>query len=480
MSPYLGILIPSAKRPKNMHQITSNGALVLAGHSHQDHTYDIDGNELSPESTKRPLFIQTPSASAQFTGFPIPGAVGYRIVRVEDKQTYPQEYTDITTVGNIIKRIVAWLGSPGELHAYDSLGRHVGLLNSGEEEWGIPDSAYIGPYVVVGAEGHYETSPETIIVFEPSDDYLYEVVGTEQGTYGLHITSTGGGEETSFEAVEIPTSPGSRHVYMVDWSALSAGEEGVYVDIDADGDGIFERSITADSELTALEFSGVPVADAGPDQTVEQSSYYGAEVALDGSGSTDPESTPGTNDDIVAFDWYEGQTFLGSGETFDHTFGVGEHAVTLLVIDSWGLTDEDEVVITVTGSEPSASQLWIFPTVILRDMGDWQIMAMLRLREGVTKDQIDLDQPLLLYPGEIEATRQYAVQSGGRWRPRTTIFAFFNKDSLMAAVPADGPVELLVAGQLKTGTWFGGTDTVRIVSWGPWEPWWEFLLDYSD
>jgi hypothetical protein len=50
----------------------------------------------------------------------------------------------------------------------------------------------------------------------------------------------------------------------------------------------------------------------------------------------------------------------------------------------------------------------------------------------------------------------------------------------MAAVPADGPVELLVAGQLKTGTWFGGTDTVRIVSWGPWEPWWEFLLDYSD
>jgi hypothetical protein len=90
-----------------------------------------------------------------------------------------------------------------------------------------------------------------------------------------------------------------------------------------------------------------PVANAGTDQTVEQESYAGTEITLDGSGSTDVDSTPGTNDDIVSFDWYEADTFLGSGEVLKHTFPLGTHTVTLKVTDSFGETDDDEVVITV-------------------------------------------------------------------------------------------------------------------------------------
>jgi parallel beta-helix repeat protein len=95
-----------------------------------------------------------------------------------------------------------------------------------------------------------------------------------------------------------------------------------------------------------------PVANAGPDQTVEQESYAGAEVTLDGSGSTDPDSTEGTNDDIVSFEWYEGGTPLGSGEIMNRTFGLSSHTVTLVVTDSAGEVDDDEVVITVLDTTP--------------------------------------------------------------------------------------------------------------------------------
>jgi len=95
-----------------------------------------------------------------------------------------------------------------------------------------------------------------------------------------------------------------------------------------------------------------PVADAGPDQLVEATSSDGASITLDGSGSTDPDSTPGTNNDIEFFDWYEGATLLGSGETINYTFPLGSHTVTLVVTDFLGETDSDEVVIVVQDTTP--------------------------------------------------------------------------------------------------------------------------------
>jgi hypothetical protein len=95
-----------------------------------------------------------------------------------------------------------------------------------------------------------------------------------------------------------------------------------------------------------------PVAEAGDDQTVEQDSYAGTEVTLDGSSSTDLDSTPGTNDDIVSFHWYEGATLLGSGQVITYTFPLGSHTVTLTVTDSYGETDSNDVIIIVQDTSP--------------------------------------------------------------------------------------------------------------------------------
>jgi hypothetical protein len=113
-----------------------------------------------------------------------------------------------------------------------------------------------------------------------------------------------------------------------------------------------------------------PVADAGDD--IEKACDPDADVTvtLDGSGSSDPDSTPETNDDLVLFEWFEDygtaeENKLGEGETLDVVFDVGMHTITLVVTDSEDETDTDEVLVTITDNEPpdvslttSPDELW--------------------------------------------------------------------------------------------------------------------------
>src|SRR5262249_42667978 len=69
-----------------------------------------------------------------------------------------------------------------------------------------------------------------------------------------------------------------------------------------------------------------PVANAGPDATFTCES---AETAphLDGSASTDADSTPGTNDDIKLFEW-----FLDFGLPTEELLGTGEQLSDLVLV----------------------------------------------------------------------------------------------------------------------------------------------------
>jgi hypothetical protein len=60
---------------------------------------------------------------------------------------------------------------------------------------------------------------------------------------------------TIFKANDIPTAPGAVHQYTIDWDSLSHGQEGVFLKVDANGDGIFEKTVISDNELTSDEFA---------------------------------------------------------------------------------------------------------------------------------------------------------------------------------------------------------------------------------
>ena len=90
-------------------------------------------------------------------------------------------------------------------------------------------------------------------------------------------------------------------------------------------------------------------------------------------------------------------------------------------------------------------------------------MATLRLPEDVGKEQVDSNEPLLLYPGQIPATSQYLFEFPLGRPEYTVVRAFFDKALLMDAVADNGRLELKVVGKLKTGQSFSGTDTIWII-----------------
>jgi hypothetical protein len=146
-------------------------------------------------------------------------------------------HLDIQEVPTFFSKIF----SPGELRVYDSQGHVTGLVD-GEVRQEIPDSIY-------------DEENKAVKVFSPSGPLICEVSGTDSGGYSLLTALYQDGKATVFTADDILISTNAVHQYAIDWDALSQGDKGVTAKIDADGDGKFERTVTADAELTQDEFA---------------------------------------------------------------------------------------------------------------------------------------------------------------------------------------------------------------------------------
>jgi len=111
---------------------------------------------------------------------------------------------------------------------------------------------------------------------------------------------------------------------------------------DADGNGTKDSPKLND---LSVAHNQPPVADAGDDQSLEQTSYDGTEVTLDGSGSTD--------DGFIEPLTYTWTWDDGSAEGVNPTvvFPLGMTTVTLTVFDGQ-FSDDDTVDITVVDTTP--------------------------------------------------------------------------------------------------------------------------------
>jgi hypothetical protein len=103
-----------------------------------------------------------------------------------------------------------------------------------------------------------------------------------------------------------------------------------------------------------------PVANAGPDQTVEAGSGGTASVTLNGSGSTDPDA----GDSIASYSW-SGPFGTATGVSSTVTLAEGTHTITLTVQDTNGATDTDAVQVTVNADTepppPPTGEISTFP-----------------------------------------------------------------------------------------------------------------------
>ncbi|MFQ5605717.1 MAG: FlgD immunoglobulin-like domain containing protein [bacterium] len=92
-----------------------------------------------------------------------------------------------------------------------------------------------------------------------------------------------------------------------------------------------------------------PTASAGNNQNYQCTSPAGAEVTLNGSGSSDPDGDP------LTFTWRENGNILAgpsTSPTANMVLDFGSHQIELTVEDGQGGSDTDEVLITVGDTTP--------------------------------------------------------------------------------------------------------------------------------
>ena len=122
--------------------------------------------------------------------------------------------------------------------------------------------------------------------------------------------------------------------------------------LDRIGSGYVLRATLAGSTADSMPFAILnrgPIADAGANRRVEQTSGAGAMVLLDGSASSDPDAVAG--DGIVLYAWLDSLGLpLASGTNPQATVLLpgGTNTVTLRVTDTHGAVGTDTVDITVS------------------------------------------------------------------------------------------------------------------------------------
>ncbi len=217
-----------------------------------------------------------------------------------------------------MKQII--LQSPGELRVYDSQGRVTGLVN-GEIKEEIPDSVY---------------ADEKVLIFNSADSYRYEVVGTDQGTYGLEMGFREGEEVEGLALTNVPIVLGEVHKYTVDGGALSSGQATITVGIDSEGDGILDGTKILQPPVALFHFSPgeIPV---------------NKRIEFDASQSYDPDG------EIVSYQWNFGDGNVSTDPAPIYAYSIaGEYVIMLVVVDNDDVASSRLSIVQVE-EKPSSS-----------------------------------------------------------------------------------------------------------------------------
>jgi len=195
-------------------------------------------------------------------------------------------------------------------------------------------AAVVVPLVVIRAQASISAGPDQQVY--TGQTTIFNGTTTENVTSIVQVAWDFGDNTTLVNGTS-PDLLNATHVYTT---------TGVYnATLTVKFDSTLNQTETETAVITVTE-NTQPVADAGPDQTVEQTSLQGAMVTLNGTASSDPD-----NDTLTyTWNWTGGSA---TGATPAAIFPVGNTTVTLTVADSqYNATDTVNIVVLKDTTAP--------------------------------------------------------------------------------------------------------------------------------
>jgi hypothetical protein len=136
-----------------------------------------------------------------------------------------------------------------EMRFYDLQGRMTGIKD-GQIKEEIPGSSYIPRATSSSWSWGQDEDSYSITIPDYTPINKFEISAIKSGNYNF----TEQAEEVKFFAEWIPIANGLTHVFIFDWESLAKGQEGVEIDIDINGDGIFEKTMGAGNFIDCEDF----------------------------------------------------------------------------------------------------------------------------------------------------------------------------------------------------------------------------------
>ena len=216
---------------------------------------------------------------------------------------------------------------PGNLHAYDSQGRHVGVNSTGGIDLEIPNSYYSGP----------DVEPEIINIYTPQDDNTTFCVdnATTTGMFNLTLEKQMNMTMDTVCYLNIPIT----ETTAVSVNTNNSSNLDYIMEIDSDGDGVVDRTVNPNS----TETNHKPVSRINPPSQIVFAEGY--PVLITGNG-TDVEDGELSEDTLTWTSSIDG--LIGSGSMLNTTnLSIGNHTIVLTVIDSNGAMSMDSIEIRI-------------------------------------------------------------------------------------------------------------------------------------
>jgi len=213
------------------------------------------------------------------------------------------------------------------LHAYDSQGRHVGLNESGDLEIIIPDAHFLHDS---------EKQTDKIIIFDVSDTISFNIKSFDIGSFDFRSTIQ--------DPVTIKKINHNEIEFLVENASaqilIGPDISDYNLHLDRDGDENYDITLSPSSSVT--NFVPNAIIDSPSN---EDTFYMGIPIYFLGIGEDNEDGDlPGSS--LIWVSSLDGK--IGTGLTFNKSnLSLGEHRITLTVIDNEGLAHTSEIYIKI-------------------------------------------------------------------------------------------------------------------------------------